>query len=132
MGRINLRVYYEDTDLAGVVYYANYLKFMERGRTEALRALGVSQSRLSAERGIVFAVTRAVVDYRAPARLDDLLTVETRLTVLRGASLEMEQTVLRDAGVLCTGRIAIACLGGDGRPCRIPGDIRSALAALRA
>jgi len=130
MARLEIRVYYEDTDLAGVVYYANYLKFIERGRTEALRDLGISQARLRAERGIVFAVTRVALDYRAPARLDDLLSVETRLTALRGASLAMAQTVSRGPKVLCAGEIAIACLGPGGRPCRIPADIGAALGRL--
>ena len=89
MHRHALRVYYEDTDLAGIVYYANYLKFLERGRTEALRALGIDQGRLKAETGLVFAVTRVVLDYRRPARFDDWLEVETRVTALRAASVRM-------------------------------------------
>ena len=130
MANLEVRVYYEDTDLSGFVYHANYLKFIERGRTEALRGIGISQERLRAETGIVFAVTHVAIDYRAPARLDDMLTVETRLTELRGASLTMAQRVLRGPAVLCAGEIAIACLGPDGRPCRLPSGIRTALCGL--
>ncbi|NCM98295.1 MAG: YbgC/FadM family acyl-CoA thioesterase, partial [Rhodobacterales bacterium] len=93
--RLTLRVYYEDTDFAGVVYYANYLKFIERGRTEALRALGVDQGRLKAEQGLAFVVTRVEIDYRRPAAFDDLLTVETALARLGGASVVMDQRVAR-------------------------------------
>jgi YbgC/YbaW family acyl-CoA thioester hydrolase len=75
--RLTLRVYYEDTDLAGIVYYANYLRFIERARTEWVRELGIDQGRLKAEAGIVFAVRRVEVDYIAPARFDDVLEVET-------------------------------------------------------
>src|SRR5690625_3299656 len=87
---LTLRVYYEDTDLAGVVYYANYLKFIERGRSEALRALGVDQPALK-EAGLVFVVRRLVADYLAPARFDDLLEVRTVTRRVGGASVEMRQ-----------------------------------------
>lgn len=122
-----VRVYYEDTDLAGVVYYANYLRFIERGRTEALRAAGVDQGRLKAEGGVVFVVRRVEADYLAPARFDDLLGVSTRLEALTGATLRMAQEVTRDGVVLFRARVVIACMGTDGRPRRLPEVVRATL-----
>lgn len=124
-----IRVYYEDTDLAGIVYYANYLKFIERGRSEAVRALGVDQGRLKAEAGIVFAVRRVVADYLLPARFDDELVVETEITALKGATIEMAQRVLRRDTVLFTAQVRLVCLGPHDRALRIPADIRQMLAA---
>ena len=128
--RLAVRVYYEDTDLAGIVYYANYLKFMERGRTEALRALSVDQGRIRAETGVVFAVRRVALDYRAPARFDDMLTVETSLARLGGASAELHQAVRRDGTILCDGTVTVVAIGPDGRARRLAPDLRARLAAL--
>jgi acyl-CoA thioester hydrolase len=125
---MEVRVYYEDTDLAGVVYYANYLKFIERGRTEALRAAGVDQNRLKDERGLVFVVVRVTADWRRPAVFDDLLTVETRLARLGGASVDMAQRVLRAAETLFEAEVRMACMGRDGRAARLPAGLRAALA----
>lgn len=126
----HVRVYYEDTDAAGIVYYANYLKFAERARTESLRALGIEQGRLLAESGVAFAVRRALADYRKPARLDDLLEVRTRLTALAGASLDMEQEIRRNGAVLVALSFKLACMRLDaGRPERIPEPVRTVLAA---
>jgi acyl-CoA thioester hydrolase len=125
--RLTLRVYYEDTDLAGVVYYANYLKFLERGRTEALRGLGVDQGRLRDEAGVVFVVTRVAIDYRRPARFDDLLTVETALAETRGASVAMAQRVLRGGETLAEAAVRLACMTLAGRPARLPEAVRRAL-----
>ncbi len=86
--RFPVRVYYEDTDAAGIVYYANYLKFAERGRTELMRSLGIDHTRTYADTGIVFTVRRLSVDYRLPGRLDDALTVETRITEIGAATLQ--------------------------------------------
>ena len=127
MSEIRLRVYYEDTDLAGVVYYANYLKFIERGRTELLRGAGIDQSRLKTEEGLVFVVRRLEAEYLAPARFDDLLTVATGVAALRGASVEMEQRVRRDDALLFRARVGLACMGLDGRPRRLPSAIRAIL-----
>lgn len=124
-----VRVYYEDTDAAGIVYYANYLKFAERARTESLRALGIEQGRLMADTGVAFAVRRALADYRKPARLDDLLDVRTRLTALGGASLTMDQEIARDGALLVALSFKLACMRTDGRPERIPEPVRVALAA---
>ena len=126
--RLELRVYYEDTDLAGIVYYANYLRFIERGRTEWVRSLGVDQSRLKAETGLVFAVRRVEADYLRPARFDDLLTVETRPVRVGGARVEVDQAVLRGETVLFTARVTLAVLTEAGRAGRLPAEIRQLMA----
>lgn len=107
-----VRVYYEDTDCGGVVYYANYLKFMERARTEWLRSLGFEQDTLVKELRIIFAVTEAHLRYRLPARFNDSLTVVTELARMQRASMSFHQTVQRepDQALLCTGEIRIAAL----------------------
>jgi acyl-CoA thioester hydrolase len=122
-----LRVYYEDTDFSGVVYHASYLRFLERGRTEILRATGVDQSALhGAEEGLAFAVRRMTIDYLKPARMDDVLTVETRTAEIRGASLTMAQRVLRRDEVLVTADVRVAAIS-RGRPARIPDGLRRLL-----
>ena len=122
--RMTVRVYYEDTDLAGIVYYANYFRYIERGRTEYLRDLGVDQMALKAETGVVFAVRKISAEYISPARMDDVLTVETGVSSASGARLVMAQRVLRDETVLFTADVEIAALGEDGRPRRLPGVLR--------
>ena len=124
-----LRVYYEDTDAAGIVYYANYLKFAERGRTEMMRALGFAHSAIAAETGTVFTVRRLAADYRSPARLDDALVVDTRILEIGGASLLLDQEIRRDERVLVALELLVACVGQDGRPRRIPAGLRAALAS---
>jgi acyl-CoA thioester hydrolase len=126
------RVYYEDTDLAGVVYYANYLRFIERGRTEALAARGVDQRALRAEAGIVFAVRRIEADYLAPAHLLDDLSVTTALAALGGASVVLDQSVRRGGTRLFAARVTIVAIGPGGRATRIPEAARAALGALGA
>jgi acyl-CoA thioester hydrolase len=130
--RYALRVYYEDTDAGGIVYYANYLKFAERARTEMMRDAGVPHAAMVARDGVSFAVRRCEVDYLSPARLDDLLDVETRLIEVGGASLEAEQIVRRDGDDLARIRIRLACLDAKGRPSRLPAPVRAALAAAQA
>lgn len=125
--RLTIRVYYEDTDLAGVVYHANYLRFLERGRTEALRAAGVDQVRLRDALGLVFVVRRLTIDYLAPARFDELVEVRTRITRLRGASVEMAQEVWRGARCLVRAGVTCACMDAAGRPARLPAPVRQAL-----
>jgi len=122
-----LRVYYEDTDLAGIVYYANYLRFIERARTEWVRGLGVDQVRLKAESGIVFAVRRIEADYLRPAKFDDALRVETRLTALTGARLHLAQDVLRGAERLFAAKVVLVCLTDSGHPARLPPEVRDVL-----
>lgn len=121
--RFPVRVYYEDTDLAGVVYYANYLRFIERARTELLRLGGIDQTALKAG-GVVFVVRRVVADYRAPARFDDVLSVSTRLVRVMGASVVMQQDVMRDDAVLFSAEVTIAAMTDAGRPTRLPAASR--------
>ena len=125
---ITIRVYYEDTDLAGIVYYANYLKFIERGRTEWVRALGIDQSRLKAEDGIVWVVRRIEADYLRPARFDDELTVETRLDTVTGARIALEQTVRRQGELLFQALVTLVCLTDAGHAARLPAELRRKLA----
>ena len=126
MHEFTLRVYYEDTDLAGIVYYANYLKFIERGRSEWVRDRGIDQAQLRTEKGVVFAVRRVEADYLKPAHFDDLLTVSTRLAKLGGARLELDQNVLRGSDLLFSARVTLVCLGSDGAT-RIPAEVISSL-----
>ncbi len=128
MHRLPIRIYYEDVDFGGVVYYANYLKFFERGRTEALRELGVDQIAMK-EAGLVFVVRRFETDYLRPARFDDLIEIETRTTRIAGASAEMTQRAHRDGETLASARARIACMTLDGRPARLPDEVRAALLA---
>ena len=125
-----LRVYYEDTDAAGIVYYANYLKFAERGRTEMMRDLGFAHSTVSEETGIVFTVRRCSADYRAAARLDDALTVETRIAEIGAATLSLDQQIRRDGETIVAPDVLVACVGRDGRPRRVPPGLRAALMTL--
>ncbi|MFI0395579.1 tol-pal system-associated acyl-CoA thioesterase [Paracoccus jiaweipingae] len=118
--QIQIRVYYEDTDLAGIVYYANYLRFIERARTEWVRDLGIDQSRMKAETGTVFVVRRVEADYLSPARFDDLLTVTTAPAQIRPASIIVDQQVRRGDAVLFTARVTLAALGPNMRPVRLP------------
>jgi acyl-CoA thioester hydrolase len=126
-----LRVYYEDTDAAGIVYYANYLRFAERARTEMMRSLGLNHSGMMAEEGVVFAVRHCTADFLAPARLDDWLEVVTRITGLRGASLGLEQWVRRDGADLVRMSLKLACMTLAGRPSRIPATLRADLEEFR-
>lgn len=130
--RFRLRVYYEDTDLAGIVYYANYLKFIERARTEALFGLGIDQRTMLAETGLVFAVRRVAVDYLAPARFGDELEIRTRVTRLTGARAELDQEIRREAVLLVRAEVSVVCLAADGRPARMPEAVRTALQGLGA
>ncbi len=126
----SLRVYYEDTDLAGIVYYANYLKFIERARSEWVRGLGVDQGRLRAEAGIVFAVRRVEADYLRPAKFDDELRVQTEALAVTGARIELRQEVWRGAERLFTAAVTLVCLTETGHPARIPAEIRAVLAPV--
>ena len=108
--RLPVRVYYEDTDAGGVVYYANYLRFLERARTEWLRALGFDQGRLMVEAGLAFAVRSLAVDYLKPARLDDQLDVLTTIESLGRAQMVFAQRIERNGEVLVTATVRVACL----------------------
>lgn len=126
-----LRVYWEDTDAGGVVYYANYLKFCERARTEWLRRLGIDQQRFAQEQGLLFVVSTAEVRYARPARLDDALLVGVRIGWRRGASLQFVQEVRLDdpaRTLLVDARVVVACVqAGSLRPRRLPDAVLRAL-----
>jgi acyl-CoA thioester hydrolase len=129
--RLAVRVYYEDTDAAGVVYHANYLRFAERGRTEMLRCLGLEHGHLGAHLGLAFTVRRCVVDYLAPARLDDRLEVRTRLARLGGASLDLEQRIVAADRLLVRMDVRLALISPALRAVRLPHVLIDALAPLR-
>lgn len=130
MHRFDLRVYYEDTDLAGIVYYANYLKFIERGRSEWLRALGFDQRALKEETGTVFAVRRLEADYIAPAKFDDALTVLSTAEAVTPARLVLAQQVLRGEERLFEAKVTLVALNAAGGPTRLPKPLRDSFAAL--
>ena len=123
----DIRVYYEDTDLAGIVYYANYLKFIERARTEWVRSVGIDQTALKRDAGVVFAVRRVEADYLAPAIFEDVLTVETRTATISGARIVLTQNVLRSDTRLFASVVTLVALTDQGRPARLPADIRAKL-----
>jgi len=122
-----VRVYYEDTDAGGVVYYANYLKYAERARTEMLRHLRIESSVLQDEEGLGFVVRRLEVDYIQPARLDDLLEVHLSLTKVGGASMQGEQRIVRRGEDLVRIEIKLGCMKLSGGPGRLPEKIRNLL-----
>lgn len=122
--RFDVHVYYEDTDLAGIVYYANYLKFIERARTEYVREMGVDQLALKEDEGLVFAVRRIEADYLQPARFDDDLVVQTDVERASGARLVMRQVVTRDGEALFEALVTIVAVGANGQPARLPDILR--------
>lgn len=128
--RYRIRVYYEDTDATGVVYYANYLKFTARARTELLRLLGADHSALDETAGNSWAVRRCTIDYLRPARLDDELEVGTRVVALGGASAELEQVVRRGDVDLARLDLRLAFVTPEGRPRRLPDALRETLQTL--
>ncbi len=126
-----VRVYWEDTDAGGVVYYANYLKFLERARTEWLSHLGLEQDQLAREAGVVFVVRRVEADYRSPARFNDRLVVRCELAELGNASLVMDQQVLRGESLLLQARVKVACVdSANFRPVRMPALVRQAFGVV--
>jgi acyl-CoA thioester hydrolase len=139
-GRLNggrhtlfVRVYYEDTDALGMVYYANYFKFLERGRTDMLRLMGIGRHDFAPQDGQdLFVVRRCVIDFLAPARLDDVLEIRTAVAAVGGASLDLNQSVVRDGTELVTARIKAACIDSDGRLKRLSPKIRQKLHELMA
>lgn len=122
-----LRIYYEDTDAQGIVYYANWLRFLERGRTELLRMVGLEHSALRAASGINWVVRRCTIDYLKPARLDETIDIVTACGEMRGASLDMIQQARRGEEVLVRAELLVACMGESGRPARLPLQARNAL-----
>ena len=118
------RVYYEDTDFSGFVYHARYLHFFERGRTDYIRLLGVSQGALYAQTDpaevVAFVVRRMEIDFKSPARMDDVLTIVTKPGEVRGARMMLDQTILRGGDVLATAAVTVAVVNGLGRARRLP------------
>jgi acyl-CoA thioester hydrolase len=119
---LTLRVYFEDTDTAGIVYHANYLRFMERGRTEMLRAAGIDHGAAVAAGLCAYAVTDMTINWRRPARLDDVVVVESRLLAIRAAACRIGQRILRGDEVLTEAELTAALLTPDGRPRRQPAE----------
>lgn len=118
--RFPLRIYFEDTDVAGIVYYANYLRFMERARSAMLRAVGIDQRAVLENGGGVYAVAEVAIKYRRPARLDDVLLVVSRVAAVHAASAVIHQRVMRADEILTDGQVTAAFLTNDGRPQRQP------------
>lgn len=129
MHRFKTRVYYEDTDMAGIVYYANYLKFIERARSEAIEAAGVDQLAMK-EAGVFFAVRRLEADYIMAAQYGDQLLVSTYVTVLKGASTRLKQVITRGEARIFEAFVTLACISSDGKPVRFPAETRACLASL--
>jgi len=131
--QLSVRVYYEDTDAAGLVYYANYLRYAERARTEMLRELGIGSSELMANEGLALVVRRCAADYIKPARLDDVLNVETRILHVGGASLDLEQAVCRGDDVLVRMELKIGCFDlSTGGAARLPKHLRAVFSQTQA
>ncbi len=124
--RLIQRVYYEDTDFSGVVYHARYLHFMERARTDYLRLLGVEQASLAIEgdtEGLVFVVHRMEIDFKAPARMDDILTITTTTEKAGGAKMVLQQAIRREGVLLIAAKVIIAVINASGRPRRLPENL---------
>ena len=119
--KLPIRIYYEDTDFSGVVYHAAYLKFFERGRTEALRACGVHHSEmLTRDEPLAFAVRKMTTEWIIPARIDDMLEVRTRFVAAKGARMFLDQEIWRDEDLLARAEVEAACMSLSGRPRRLP------------
>ena len=128
--RFELRIYYEDTDLAGIVYYANYLKFIERARTEFARALGVDQSVLRRDSGVVFAVRKVEAEFLRPAAFDDELVVETAPVSVGPARVVLRQIVFRDDEQLFGALVTLVAISASGRATRLPEGFRQGVESL--
>lgn len=129
--KLPIRIYYGDTDCGGVVYYANYLTFFERGRTELLRSLGAPVAKLN-EKGIMFVVIKAEVQYLSPCRYDDLITLDTQITETTGATITFTHVITKEgaAAPAVQGTTVVASVGKDGKPVRMPKDVLAALKPL--
>ncbi len=121
---LSCRVYYEDTDAGGIVYHANYLKFAERGRTEYLRAVGYDHHKVSADFGLLLVVKHIEIDYRAPARLDDVLEVATEVLEIGNTSMVMRQSISRKKAVLAELKVVIVAITPAGKAMRWPPQLR--------
>lgn len=125
--RFPIQVYYEDTDMAGIVYHANYLKFIERARSEWVREMGVDQRAMKDDDGVVFVVRRIEADYLASARFEDALEVHTTTKSVSGARLVMLQQVWRGDTLVFQAEVTVVCMGEGGHPVRLPANIRQQL-----
>ena len=125
--RLQIRVYFEDTDAGGIVYYANYLKYAERARTELLRTIGFESSAYMENKGIGFAVRSCRADFIRPAKLDDQLEVATRVLKVKGASIRLRQVIKRGAEELVDMEIKLACMDAKGKAARLPDGLGAAL-----
>lgn len=123
------RIYYEDTDAGGVVYHANYLKFAERARTDALRELGIHQRELRAEYGVFFVLRHADITYLQPLMLDDFIEVRSQISHIGNTSLKMQQHILKESLEICSMLMHIVCINEDKRPVRIPAHVLDPLKA---
>ena len=121
---MNIRVYYEDTDLGGIVYYANYLRFIERARSEWLRDLGIDQIKMRNERDAVFVVTKLKVDYLLPAYFDDMLTVDTKIQIISPVRAYFYQNIFRQEDVIFKAEVCVTCTSTSGKVQRLPEKIK--------
>ncbi|MEM6649700.1 MAG: tol-pal system-associated acyl-CoA thioesterase [Pseudomonadota bacterium] len=122
--QLEIRIYFEDTDFSGVVYHANYLKYFERGRTEALRTTGLNHHDLLEKEQLVFTLRHIDVTYHRPAKIDDVLTIKTIISEIRGARLIFSQKAYREKDLLAEAIVTVACMTLEGRPQRLPKDMR--------
>ena len=122
---MNIRVYYEDTDLGGVVYYANYLRFIERARSEWIRDLGIDQIKMRNEEKAIFVVTRVKADYLSPAHFDDMLTVETKIKVVSPVRAYFYQNIFREEEVIFKAEVCVTCTSYSGKVQRLPEKIKT-------
>ena len=121
---MNIRVYYEDTDLGGVVYYANYLRFIERARSEWIRNLGIDQIKMRNEEEAIFVVTKIKADYLSPAHFDDILTVDTRIKVVSPVRAYFYQNIFREETVIFRSEVCVTCTSNSGKVLRLPEKIK--------
>ena len=121
---MNIRVYYEDTDLGGVVYYANYLRFIERARSEWIRDLGIDQIKMRDEEKAIFVVTKIKADYLSPARFDDILTVDTKIKVVSPVRAYFYQNIFREEKVIFKAEVCVTCTSNSGKVLRLPEKIK--------
>lgn len=124
---IDIRVYYEDTDAGGIVFYANYLRFAERGRTEYLRNLGFENKSLMDKQGVIFVVRKIEADYLMPGYLDDMLRLETSVLEMKNASFKMKQSLFRHNELIFSVDVILVCVDRAGKPVRLPDDLRTAM-----
>ena len=121
---MNIRVYYEDTDLGGVVYYANYLRFIERARSEWIRDLGIDQIKMRDEEDAIFVATKIKADYLSPARFDDILRVDTKIKVVSPVRAYFYQNIFREEKVIFKAELCVACTSNSGKVLRLPEKIK--------